>query len=142
MLKDVSPQPRTGTVGKARKLRKALSLPEVLLWEQLRKRPAGLKFRRQHPSGPYVLDFFCSDARLAIEIDGEAHGRGDQPQRDITRDGWFARAGIETLRIPARVVLSDAVAAADEIAEYALTKLPLHHPLRGRSPSPNKLGED
>ncbi|MFO6446459.1 endonuclease domain-containing protein [Erythrobacter sp. NE805] len=142
MLKDVSPQPKNGTVRKARKLRKAMSLPEVSLWEQLRKRPAGLKFRRQHPSGPYVLDFFCSDARLAIEIDGEAHDRGDQPQRDSVRDEWFARTGIETLRIPARAVLSDAVAAADGIAAYALARLPLHHPLRGRSPSPNKFGED
>jgi very-short-patch-repair endonuclease len=142
MLKDVSPQPRTGTVRKARKLRRAMSLPEVLLWEQLRKRPEGLKFRRQHPSGPYVLDFFCSDARLAIEIDGEGHNRGDQPQRDTIRDHWFANAGIETMRIPAKTVLSDAVAAADGIAVYALARLPLHHPLRERSPSPNKFGED
>ena len=141
MLKDVSPQPRTGTVRKARKLRKAMSLPEVLLWEQLRKRPGGLKFRRQHPAGAYVLDFFCSDARLAIEIDGESHSRGDRPQRDTIRDDWFAKAGIETLRIPARTVLSDVVAVADGIAAYAVARLPLHHPLRGRSPSPNKFGE-
>lgn len=142
MLKDVSPHPKTGTVRKARKLRKAMSLPEVLLWEQLRKRPSGLKFRRQHPSGPYVLDFFCSDARLAIENDGESHFLGEQPQRDLVRDDWFARAGIETLRIPARTVLSDAEAAADRIADYAVALLPLHHPLRGRSPSPNKFEED
>jgi very-short-patch-repair endonuclease len=142
MLKDLSPQPKTGTVRKARKLRKAMSLPEVLLWEQLRTRPHGLKFRRQHPSGSYVLDFFCSDARLAVEIDGEAHNRGDQPQRDKARDEWFARAGISTLRVPASDVLADAMAAAEAIAAYAATHLPLHHPLRGRSPSPNKFGED
>ena len=142
MLRDTAPQPKTGTVRKARKLRKAMSLPEVLLWEQLRKRPHGLKFRRQHPPGPYVLDFFCSDARLAVEIDGEAHNRSDQPQRDMARDAWFARAGISTLRVPARNVLSDTVAAAEAIAEYATACLPLHHPLRGRSPSPSELGED
>jgi very-short-patch-repair endonuclease len=142
VLQDVSPQPKTGTVQKARKLRKAMSLPEVLLWEQLRKRPGGLKFRRQHPSGPYVLDFFCSDARLAIENDGEAHNRSEQLQRDLVRDGWFAKAGIETLRIPAKAVLSDAVAVADGILVYAVARIPLHHPLSGRSPSPNKFGED
>jgi hypothetical protein len=49
-----------------------MTLPEVVLWQCLRQRPEGLKFRRQHPTGPYVLDFFCSDARLAIEVDGEA----------------------------------------------------------------------
>jgi very-short-patch-repair endonuclease len=142
MLKDIAPRPSTGTIRKARKLRTTMSLPEVLLWEQLRKRPRGLKFRRQHPSGPYVLDFFCSDARLAVEIDGEAHNRGDQPQRDMARDDWFALAGISTLRVPARDVLSDAVAAAEAIASCAAEHLPLHHPLRGRSPSPNEFGED
>lgn len=142
MLKDVSPHPSTGSVGKARRLRKTMSLPEVLLWEHLRKRPGGLKFRRQHPSGPHVLDFFCSDARLAIEIEGEGHNRGGQPRRDGVRDAWFAKAGIETMRIPAKVVLRDAVAAAEGIADYALARLPLHHPLRERSPSPGLLGED
>ena len=48
----------------ARKLRSEMSLPEVLLWRQLRLRPVGLKFRRQHPAGPYVLDFYCAAARF------------------------------------------------------------------------------
>lgn len=141
MLKDVSPQPEAGSVGRARRLRKAMSLPEVLLWEHLRKRPGGLKFRRQPPSGPYVLDFFCSDARLAIGIDGEGHNRGDQPWRDGVRDAWFAKAGIETMRIPAKVVLCDVVAAAEGGVDYALARLPLHHPLRERSPFRNKFGQ-
>ena len=58
------------TKANARRLRKEMSLPEVLLWQDLRKRPDGAKFRRQHPAGMYVLDFYCSDARLAIEVDG------------------------------------------------------------------------
>jgi very-short-patch-repair endonuclease len=142
MLKDIAPPPKTGTVRKARRLRKAMSMPEVLLWQQLRKRPGGLKFRRQHPSGSYVLDFYCSDARLAIEIDGKAHDRLDRPSRDAARDGWFEAAGIATLRLPASEVLSDAIAIADAIARHATARLPLHHPLRGRSPSPSELGED
>src|SRR5437660_12668719 len=101
MLKDIAPKPGPRTATKARQLRRQMPLPEVILWHWLRQRPNGLKFRRQHPTGPYILDFFCSDARLAIEVDGEAHSRGNQPRRDIARDAWLRAAGIETLRISA-----------------------------------------
>ena len=101
MLKDIAPKALPGTTTMARKLRRKMTLPEVILWRILRARPNGMKFRRQHPSGPYVLDFFCSDARLAIEVDGEAHSRGDRHARDLKRDQCLRAAGIETLRIPA-----------------------------------------
>jgi very-short-patch-repair endonuclease len=91
----------------ARKLRREMSLPEVLLWQELRKRPAGLKFRKQHPAGAYSADFFCHAARLVVEVDGEAHGRGDRPQRDALRDRWFAQRRFRVLRIPAAEVLGD-----------------------------------
>ena len=142
LLKDVSPPPRSGTIRKARRLRKSMSLPEVLLWNQLRTRPGGLKFRRQHGSGDYVLDFYCADARLCVEVDGQSHDMGDRPAQDARRDAWFADAGIETLRLPASEVLQDAAAAAEAVALHARERLPVHHPLRGRSPSPSKLGED
>lgn len=87
----------------ARALRRSMSPPEVRLWQALRTRPAGLKFRRQHPSGPYVADFYCHVARLVIEVDGEAHDRGDRP----SRDAWFAQRGLQTLRLPARAILND-----------------------------------
>ena len=58
------------TVLNARTLRRAMTRPEVLLWQVLRERPNGLRFRRQHPVGPFVLDFYCPAARLAIEVDG------------------------------------------------------------------------
>ena len=64
MLKNLAPKARGLTVPRARRLRQSMSLPEVMLWRELRGRPGGLKFRRQHASGPYILDFFCSDARL------------------------------------------------------------------------------
>jgi very-short-patch-repair endonuclease len=120
-----------------------MTLPEVLLWKALRNRPNGLKFRRQHPSGPYILDFFCSDARLAIEIDGEAHCRGDRPELDEARDQWLADAGIETLRIPAGDVLRDVDAAFRGIMAMAVDRLPLHHPASPGGPPPRgKLGEE
>ena len=84
-----------------------MSFPEVLLWQQLRKKPDGKQFRRQHPAGPYVLDFFCATASLAIEIDGEAHNRGDGPERDAHRDKWLRDRGIRILRIAATDVLKN-----------------------------------
>jgi very-short-patch-repair endonuclease len=134
MLKDIAPKPQTGSIDKARKLRREMSLPEGLLWRELRARPGGLKFRRQHPSGAYVLDFFCNDPRLAIEIDGESHGMGDRPARDAARDAWFAKAGIATLRIPAREVLADLGAVVQGIVAACAERLPLHHPAGGPPP--------
>jgi very-short-patch-repair endonuclease len=96
------------TISRARELRRDLSLPEVLLWEQLRGgRLQGLRFRRQHPVGPYVLDFFCPASRLAIEIDGAQHDVPEAITRDERRDAWLASQGINILRIPASDILDD-----------------------------------
>jgi very-short-patch-repair endonuclease len=94
-------------VKRARQLRKEMTLPEVLLWVQLQKRPGDLKFRKQVPSDPYTLDFACLKARLVIEVDGEAHNRGDQPQKDITRDRVMTERGFRTMRLPAYEVLNN-----------------------------------
>ena len=143
MLKNIAPKAESRTVTKARSLRRDMSLPEVLLWRALRQRPGGLKFRRQHPSGPYILDFFCSDARVAIEDDGFAHDTGDRPQRDLARDAWFEQAGIVTLRIPASNVLADVGNVMGQIVEAARSRLPLHHPATPGGPPPrDKLGEE
>ena len=96
-----------GNKAQARVLRRKMSLPEVLLWQQLRKKPDGVQFRRQHPAGPYVLDFFCATASLAVEIDGESHDFGDRPQRDLRRDEWLKGQGVNVLRIPAVEVLKN-----------------------------------
>ena len=81
------------SVFQARKLRRTLSPPEAIVWNILRKRPDGFKFRRQHPIGPYVLDFYCHQSLLAIEIDGVGHQLGENPQRDARRDEWVAGQG-------------------------------------------------
>jgi len=113
---------------RARQLRKHMSLPEGLLWRELRKRPGGFKFRRQHPGGFYVLDFFCSEAKLGIEVDGEAHSVGDQPQFDEKRDAWLQLHGIETLRIPASEILKSLEGVIVHILEAARQRLPLRQP--------------
>ena len=58
-------------------------------------------FRRQHPIGPYVLDFYCAKARLAVEIDGMSHDFGDRPERDTRRDAWLKAQGVTVMRIAA-----------------------------------------
>jgi very-short-patch-repair endonuclease len=127
------------TQSRARSLRAAMSLPEVRLWQALRTRPAGLKFRRQHPAGAYVLDFFCAQRLLAIEIDGEAHNRGDRPERDAKRDAWLAANGIEVCRILASAVLADLDAVLTHIITVASSFPPLHQPAAGPPPL---AGED
>ena len=106
----------------ASQLRRDMTLPEVLLWKALRQRPANLKFRRQHPAGPYVLDFFCAAAKLAVEVDGKAHDMGDQPERDAVRDAFMARHGVLTLRLPATVILTDLNTAVARIVAAAASR--------------------
>ncbi len=84
-----------------------MTLPEVLLWVQLQQHPGGHKFRKQVPQHPYTLDFACLKARLAIEVDGEAHNRGDQPRKDEVRDRIMTERGFRILRLPAYVVLKN-----------------------------------
>ena len=129
-------RPETAT---ARKLRKSMSLPEVLLWQRLKGQQVGAKFRKQHPVGPYVADFYCSATRTIVEVDGEAHNRADRPSRDIARDAFLIENGYRVLHIPAQDVLIDADAAADAIA--ALAANPLHHQPAAGGPPP-RAGED
>ncbi|MGB5484277.1 MAG: DUF559 domain-containing protein [Parasphingorhabdus sp.] len=103
---------------KARQLRKTMSKPEVMLWQLLRKKPLGIKFRRQHPIGPYIVDFYCASAKLAIEVDGMAQDMGDRPERDERRERDLSVRGVETIRISAREVLHDPVDIADRISRY------------------------
>jgi very-short-patch-repair endonuclease len=111
---------------RAKRLRSELSLPEKLLWVRLRRRETGRPvFRRQHPVGPYVLDFYCAPARLCIEVDGASHSVGDRPGRDQRRDAWLRSQGIDVLRIAASSVLDDPESVTDWIVGLAAERLPL-----------------
>ena len=110
----------------ARTLRREMSLPEAMLWRRIRGRQLeGLYFRRQHPIGRYVLDFYCDAARRAVEVDGAHHGYGDRPIRDQERDAWCAVEGIETLRIPAADVLAAPGHCTRLITQKALGRMAL-----------------
>ncbi len=104
------------TVDRARELRRRLTLPEVLVWGGLRGRKLnGHRFRRQHPLGPYILDFYCDEAKLAVEIDGQGHEHPDQAAHDKRRTEWLELRGVTVLRIPARDVLEDLAAVIEMI---------------------------
>ena len=81
----------------ARQLRTEQTAPEELLWNCLRGRKiGGLKFRRQHAFGPYVLDFYCAEARVDVELDGSSHE--SKSPADRQRDDWLRSQGITVLR--------------------------------------------
>ena len=95
-----------------------MTLPEVLLWNLLRKAPDGVIFRRQHPVGAFVVDFYCARAKVCVEIDGIVHDMGNRPERDSERDATLRELGLEVLRIPASEVLASAHGVADALVRY------------------------
>ncbi|HEY0011660.1 MAG TPA: endonuclease domain-containing protein [Allosphingosinicella sp.] len=109
---------------RARALRRVLSPPEAKLWSLLRKRPEGLKFRHQHPAGPYTLDFYYAAARLGIELDGASHDMGDNPARDARRDAWLLKQGIRIIRFAAQDVMRDPESVVTAICQAAAAHPP------------------
>ena len=84
---------------RARQLRQPLTAVEARVWSKLRAgRLDGLEFRRQHPAGSYILDFYCPQLRLAIELDGSQHGEVLQQQHDRRRSAWLRSCGVTELR--------------------------------------------
>ena len=102
---------------RARQMRRAQTQPERTLWSLLRRNELGLHFRRQHPIGPYILDFYCAAVRLAIEVDGPAHD--DQQARDERRTAWLVNEGIRVLRLSAAEVEARPAAVLSAIARAA-----------------------
>ena len=113
----------------ARKLRACQTDCELLLWRKLRARQLlGLKFRRQHPCQPYVLDFFCVELQLAIELDGSQHFTAEQLDYDLRRTRYLQSLGITVLRFDNRQLLEEMEAVLLEIWRVAERML--------KSPSP------
>jgi very-short-patch-repair endonuclease len=107
---------------RAKDLRRGMTAPERLLWAMLRRNQLGLHFRRQHPVGPFILDFYCAAAKLCVEVDGPVHD--EQEDRDARRTAWLSKEGIRVLRFsiaeleqrPAWVVATIAQAAPPSTA--------------------------
>jgi very-short-patch-repair endonuclease len=103
---------------RARHLRQEGTPPEELLWLALRNgQVAGLKFRRQHPVGRYVVDFYCHNAGLVVEIDGMSHI--DRLEQDQTRTTFFEQQGLKVLRVTNQDVMNNLDAVVRGIVQTA-----------------------
>ena len=110
---------------RARQLRAEASIPERILWKGLRGNQMGVKFRRQHPIGPYIADFFSRDAALVVEVDGATSHSGEQAYRhDRQRDAYMKDKGLRVLRFTATVVSSKTQEVFEQIWTACQEKIP------------------
>jgi type I site-specific restriction-modification system R (restriction) subunit len=108
-----------GLIERARDLRRRQTPTEELLWELLRDRQlAGAKFRRQHQFGEYICDFFCNEAKLVVECDGEPHSEAARKMHDAKRDAYLRSQGLTVLRFENQRVLNDTDSVLSEIAAH------------------------
>ncbi len=82
----------------------------------------GLRFRRQHPIGPYVADFFCPSIRLVIELDGYFHDDVLRIERDAARTAWLNERGVRVLRFSNEAILKSLDDVLDAIRKIAGVK--------------------
>ena len=130
MAQYAKPPLPTNTLVKARTLRDTLTEAERELWFHLRaKRLGGLKFRRQHPIPPYIVDFFCEAAGLVVELDGSQH----TPAGDASRTAYIEAQGLYVIRFSSNVVLNQTRSVIE-----AIWNLATHRTL---SPTPLPEGE-
>jgi very-short-patch-repair endonuclease len=107
----------------ARQLRKQQTDAENLLWLLLRGRQfCGFKFRRQYPVGGYILDFYCHDAGLAVELDGGGHTEDEQRLYDEERTKALEAAGIRVIRFWNNDVLNSMEAVLEELHAHLLMR--------------------
>ena len=103
---------------RARTLRKSASKTEQKVWLLLSRKQMGVSFRRQHPVGPYFLDYYCAALKLAIEVDGDWHGEA----HDARRDAFLAERGISVLRIPVSHI-DESLEAVGEQIRYEIERI-------------------
>jgi very-short-patch-repair endonuclease len=122
----------------ARKLRRSQTDTETRLWYLLRnRRLGGHKFRRQHPVERFVLDFYCEECKLAIEVDGGGHNLSGQMCYDAEREAVLAQEGIRTLRFWNNEVLTNTEGVLQVIWEALAQGVNDPHPC----PSPGGRGD-
>jgi len=97
---------RPNVFSNAVKLREQMTEPEIRLWEYLKSKPQGFKFRRQHPIGIYILDFYCHKLRISIEIDGDYHLTKKQKEKDANRTAYLTELGIKEHRYTNEEILN------------------------------------
>jgi len=104
----------------ARQLRKRPTRTEHMLWRAIRKRQlGGRRFLRQHPIGPAIVDFYCHEKRLAVELDGGIHENRDVKEHDLARQDLIEMYGIRFYRCPAQEVEQNLEKVLEGILEAA-----------------------
>jgi very-short-patch-repair endonuclease len=119
-----------GAIGRARRLRKNMTVDEDRLWQAVRKLKANI--RRQAPMGPYVVDFVCHAAKLVIEVDGYYHSTPAGQERDSQRDAWLTRQGYRVLRFTTSEVQAGLATVCDRIEAELSPPSPALPPSRGK----------
>lgn len=110
----------------SRQLRQQQTDAEARLWSRLRNRALGPKFRRQAPFGPFVLDLWCAEAMLAIEVDGAHHLAPEELARDAARTAFLEAAGVRVARFLDNEVLLETDAVVQRIADLLAEPAPPH----------------
>jgi very-short-patch-repair endonuclease len=100
---------------RARELRHPQTPAEATLWGALRNRNLNYKFRRQHPIDRFIVDFYCAQAKLCIEIDGDSHGEASQVEYDAARTACLEELGYKVIRFNNEDVRYNPDAVLDEI---------------------------
>jgi very-short-patch-repair endonuclease len=117
----------------AKDLRSRSTDAERILWRHIRaKRLDGLKFRRQHPIGKYIVDFVFLEKKIVIELDGGHHAESETEAYDRERDDWLEKEGYRVLRFWDNDVLLNTKGILEVIREQCLEHPPLH-PLPSRA---------
>jgi very-short-patch-repair endonuclease len=112
-----------------RQLRSNMTGAETRLWSRLRARQLqGFKFRRQHGIGPYIVDFYCSEQSLVIEVDGDSHADADQIQKDQLRDRYFQSLGLRVIRYINDDILKNLDGVLEDLADRLSSGSTSPHP--------------
>ena len=101
-----------------RKLRKDSTPQEIILWSRLRRNQLGYKFRRQHSIGKYIVDFYCAEKNLIIEVDGGQHDEVSARKYDEKRSEYLERLGFRVLRFWDRDINLNLEGVIGEIIKY------------------------
>ena len=119
----------------ARKLRKQGILSEVLLWKQIKNKSLGVEFHRQVPIDNYIVDFFCHELMLAVEIDGSSHNSEEIAENDIVRQKKLEKLGVKFIRvgdIDVKQRINIVIwALENKIEELQKENIPLYPPWKG-----------
>lgn len=115
---------RPNIFGKAKELRSRMTPAEIILWDKVRnKQILGLRFRRQHPISQFIVDFYCHQARLVIEIDGDIHQLPEVKERDDGRTFELEKFGLKVIRFKNDEVINNLPKVIYEITDLCKKKL-------------------